>query len=58
MSVRHPLLVVGTADKHVILYNLANPQVGPIPHGAPWYALGVPQVPLVGPIPLVPPGMP
>eukprot|EP00899_Mesostigma_viride_P024479 jgi/Mesvir1/5215/Mv15345-RA.1 len=27
MSVRHPLLVVGTADRNLLVYNLTNPQV-------------------------------
>eukprot|EP00898_Chlorokybus_atmophyticus_P008820 jgi/Chlat1/893/Chrsp107S01332 len=27
LSVRHPLLVAATADRHLIVYNLANPQV-------------------------------
>jgi len=31
MSVRHPLLVVGTAERHIVVYNLAAPQVGRIP---------------------------
>jgi hypothetical protein len=27
MSVRHPLMVVATADRNIVVYNLANPQV-------------------------------
>jgi len=27
MTVRHPLMVVGTADRNLIVYNLQNPQV-------------------------------
>ncbi|GLJ55609.1 hypothetical protein SUGI_1194280 [Cryptomeria japonica] len=27
LSVRHPLMVVGTADKNLIIFNLQNPQV-------------------------------
>ena len=27
LSVKHPLMVVGTADRNIIVYNLASPQV-------------------------------
>lgn len=30
MSVRHPLMVVATADRNILVYNLANPQVLPL----------------------------
>ncbi|KAG2396279.1 Protein RAE1-like protein [Vigna angularis] len=30
MTVRHPLMVVGTADRNLVVYNLQNPQVGSI----------------------------
>jgi hypothetical protein len=29
MTVKHPLMVVGTADRNLIVYNLQNPQVTP-----------------------------
>ena len=35
MDVRHPLMVVGTADRNILVYNLANPQATSSPPPPP-----------------------